>query len=663
MQNAGESLTETYARVQGSTLLLDDALNLIGASFEGARVDYVRLAADISEAAGGLQQAAGLWSSYFETFYSEQELFERELSDATSNRNSLLGGLGINTGIDVDAFRELFENALPTLSADAVVEWLRAADAIGVVVDLESDLNAQREENAAQLSLLVDSINDEIENMGLSDFQLRLKEIRRAMNDQIRTARELGATERELALIQTFATRQISNAISALENDVSGALTDLYGTELDQINEQISLLEQQQSSIGSVQQASDNLYDSQLRAIQNIQGFVRGLLLDEQLSPLNPEQQLAEAQSQFDELLALAQGGDVDALNALPALAQTLLGFGQDVFASSQDYVDIFENVTGSLSDLGVTATPQSPQGQVITQNNELIRLQRERNRLEAEFDSQARLDAARAIAAQLGDIASVTGESFSQLAERLNVPINEFLGDLGINIENVTDRTINSLNELSSTLGIDLSSLSTDIGLDVQNLSSALGLDLGNLSDALGVDLSSLTNGIDGLDTEIINSLGQLSTALGVDLTDLTGALSGDLSEFSNALGIDLSSIDQSTADALSSVANALGVNLDQLSSALGVDLSNVAGSIDSLIPIIGGGDGFVGPLPTDPIVEAIEPLTIANNQTRDQIQDLRNDEDQRDFATVAHRQQLIQSINTLATRIETFIDIQGVA
>lgn len=493
MNRAGETLAETYQRVQGSVLLLDDALEIIGQSFDMARLDYVQLAADITDAAGGLEQAASLWQSYFETFYTEQELFEQSLNTAILNRDSLLGNLGLDSDISVEAFRELFEATLPTLSAEAVVEWLRAAEAIGIVVDLEADLNAQREQNAQQLGQLINQINSEIEDMGLSPFASRLKDIRLAFEANMKSARELGATERQLAAIQTLAARQLQQAIRALENDITGALTDLYGTELDQINQQIEALESQQSAIGAVQQASDNLYASQLAAIKNIRGFVDSLLLDENLSPLNPQQQLDEALAQFNEMLGLAQGGDLDALNALPGLAQTLLGFGRDVFASGDAYTDLFDFVTSALNGLGVTASPQDPQQTIIGQNSQMIELLARRNELEEQFDSQARLDAALAIADQIAELVSVTGESFTSLADRLGIPVEAFLNDLGVSLDELTVETATALGETAALLGVEITDLAESVGVALGSLADDQSL----LNDALEATIAQLPEGI----------------------------------------------------------------------------------------------------------------------------------------------------------------------
>jgi len=611
MQKPGESLVETYNRVQGSVLQLDEALSVIGLSFEMARENYVQFAADITDAAGGIQQAASLWQSYFETFYTEQELAANALANATQTRDSLLTGLGVSTDIEIGQFRELFESLLPELSAEAVVQWLRAADAIGVVVDLESELNEQREENASQLATLIGQINNEIENMGLSPFALELKEINNAFQANIRSARQLGASEQELALIQTYASRQIQQAIQALENDIAGALTDLYGTELDQINQQIALLEQQQTSIGDVAQASANRYEQELRAIQNIQQFVDDLFLNEQLSPLNPLQQLELAQQQFDEMLALAQTGDIGALNALPGLAQTLLGFGQDVFASSSDYVDIFDYVTSSLSALGVTSSPADPQQTIIGQNSQMIELLARRNELEEQFDAQAHMEAVMAVAEQIREWASVSEESFASLADRLGIPVEAFLADLGVSLDELTVETTLALAETANLLGIEITDLAESVGAslgaladDQSLLNDALEATIAQLPSGIASDLDAMLTAIEqstdaGTREELLNSMVEFIQTLPADQSELLAPYFEQIDPITEAQQqvTEMQSLNASNVSILEQIINLVDqqrtaeLNDGERNEAVVSAFNNMASEISRVLDLVGTG------------------------------------------------------------------------
>lgn len=493
LQKVGEGISDAYIRIFDSVGQLETALDMTGQAIDTAREDFIRFATDITDAAGGVDEAARLWNSFFDTFYTEQELAQQALGSATGTRDDLLSGLGLNTDISTEDFRALFESVLPTLSADAIVEWLRAADAIGVVIDAEQRLADSR--------LALDQILSGITDADLSPFATSLRDIAEQFNENIRVAKKLGATEQELAMIQAYATRQIQAAIRQLEQDITGALADLYGSELDRINEQISLLEQQESQISLVGQANDDRYARELAAIKRIHDFVDSIMLDGSLSPLNPMDRLDEAQRQFDELFAAAQGGDIEAMQALPDLARDLLGLRRDVFAS-QGYEDFAGNILGMLSSLGVTSQPQGPQNQnqtLISQNQRLIELQEERNRLEAAFDSEARLNAALAIADQIAELVSVTGESFTSLAERLGIPVESFLADLGISLDDLTVETASALAETARLLGVEITELADSVGISLGDLADDQSL----LNDALEQTIMSLPSGIaDDLDS-----------------------------------------------------------------------------------------------------------------------------------------------------------------
>jgi hypothetical protein len=66
-------------------------------------------------------------------------------------------------------------------------------------------------------------------------------------------------------------------------------------------------------------------------------------------SILNPQDQLAAAQSNFNAQLAKAQGGDFAAIQGITQVAQTLLDQAQKFFASGAGYADVYNQVTGSL--------------------------------------------------------------------------------------------------------------------------------------------------------------------------------------------------------------------------------------------------------------------------------------------------------------------------
>ncbi|MCX7563782.1 tape measure protein [Xanthomonadaceae bacterium XH05] len=163
LQASGETLSATYARVAGSAALLDQALALSGVQIDGTREHFVRLATDITTAAGGLERASALWGNYFDRFYTDEERARFALTQAQASATKEFTDIGLNAadfaGADGMAeFRRLFEAALPTLSAEAIVEWLEAAAALGIVIDATDALNAALGETGVSAAALAEAL-------------------------------------------------------------------------------------------------------------------------------------------------------------------------------------------------------------------------------------------------------------------------------------------------------------------------------------------------------------------------------------------------------------------------------------------------------------------------------------------------------------------------
>lgn len=102
-----------------------------------------------------------------------------------------------------------------------------------------------------------------------------------------------------------------------------------------------------------VTQATVDITDS----IKTISQYLESLQVGSN-SILSPQDQLAAAQSQFNQQLGLAQGGNADAIGSITKYADTLLGQAKNFYASSDGYAAIYQAVTSALS--GLTGTGSS---------------------------------------------------------------------------------------------------------------------------------------------------------------------------------------------------------------------------------------------------------------------------------------------------------------
>jgi hypothetical protein len=142
--------------------------------------------------------------------------------------------------------------------------------------------------------------------------------------------------------------------------------------ELNQLNEQFDEMRANAVLLGVSLERVEAAYQLAIedfweRLLGPLQDFREGLDFSE-LSTLTPEQRLAEAQARFDELTALALGGDLEAAQQLQGAAQQLLQEAQSFYASGEGYQNLFALVTGTIDQIlsslpGTLGQPQAAEG------------------------------------------------------------------------------------------------------------------------------------------------------------------------------------------------------------------------------------------------------------------------------------------------------------
>lgn len=144
LAQGNESLADTYGRLSGQNRMLRDIFLDLGFVTDKTAEQFTRFADDFVTAAGGLERAGQLATGYIERFYSPEERQQMRLSRARTNATTELRDIGLSTGITGEEFRRLFEEALPTLSGAALAEWYEAAEALGILIEAEDELNEAR---------------------------------------------------------------------------------------------------------------------------------------------------------------------------------------------------------------------------------------------------------------------------------------------------------------------------------------------------------------------------------------------------------------------------------------------------------------------------------------------------------------------------------------
>lgn len=522
LQRGEETLVQTYQRVAQAAQLLDQALTLSGVEIDATREQLVRFAVDIADAAGGIERAQQLWSNFFQRFYTDSE---RAAVQSNQLGDFARGQFG-EIGLDLDAFtgtggaalfRQLFEEALPTLSADAVVQWLEAAEALAMVLDAQAQYTAAiQQQVAAQLQAIAEyeaaaqTVRDELAEAGMSEFSIALRDIARwtedttaELNNAARAAGFQAAAEEDLAAVHQVAANRAAAAIRQLMSAAGDLVAELYGTPLDQINAQIAAIEgmyqSQVDGINAVGQAAEDVYGAQLAALQDIQQWLDAQRFGD-TSTLTPQERIAEARRQFEALLPAAQSGDVEALRQITQLGDTLLREGRSFYASSEPFTELEAFVRGALQGLvnaGPTAQPLGPNtggstgGGGFSQgvSPDLQVLYAERDALMAQQEAERRAALVAELAQMIRELIQATGQPLEEIAAAIGLNLADLAGDLGINLQELSVATATGLVDMARQLGVDVAELATAVGVSLGDLGDRQSL----LNQALDETLASI--------------------------------------------------------------------------------------------------------------------------------------------------------------------------
>jgi hypothetical protein len=418
LAQSGESLVQTYQRLQTETKALHDSLDMMGVTLSHTGAEFVKFADAAATAAGGVQNLQALLASYGKNYFSADEQGQQQIAYFKKLAGDALTGIGEAADTSMAQFREDFTKVMPTLTPEQLVSWLKAADYLAQATAAQNQYNAAlAQANAAQLNgvqnyaNIVTSIQDGINQLQhpASDFQKGLMAIGQALvsteaqlNAAARAAGLAAAREEDLALARKYAELQSQVLAKQLMADSAPLVSSLFGN-------------------GSVDQAatsaSSSLYNvaSGLQAVADAATtFRNSMLLNSQLSPLNVQQQYQEALKQLS-----ADGSS--------QTAQTALTLARQLMASGDDYAKAFDLITSMVRNNGSTATAGG--GGHGSSSSATSAGQTESQRL---ADAQK-------LAQNVADLAGFGGKSFADIAKQLGFGLDQLGSILGLQGDDLT--------------------------------------------------------------------------------------------------------------------------------------------------------------------------------------------------------------------------------
>jgi len=479
-QKVGEGLGETLIRVATSVQVFQEAVQQLGYAADVADPEaFAIMAVGLVELLGGVENFIALFTGFMDRFASD----EQKLTFVTDQLTRAFDEVGMVLPETRDGFWALMQ------SMDATTEEGRKQIALllqlgpiadqyySLLEDAERDRLAAAEAAAKAAADALELIRQQVASVrdfiGLGPSQA-LVDLQQRFADAMKAARALGASQAEYAMIVRAFDRQLSRMAAELTRTVIQLSQDLFNASAE------GFVDSVEDGINEVRLVANSLFSEWQQALTNLKGFADSLLLDENLTTLNPMGQFLEAQKQFNTMLAAARSGDVEAAGELPGAAQAFLEEARFMFASGPRYDAIFREVQQALRGIEMPKGIEEYTREIADNTGETVTaVQTAQDAILAGLD---RMLKAMDLANALRDLSYVLDRGTVGLAEELGVPLDQLAAALGIDVSDLSMDTLLGIANMAELLGADLRELGVVLGVDLDALATSLGIDLNAL-------------------------------------------------------------------------------------------------------------------------------------------------------------------------------------
>lgn len=201
-----------------------------------------------------------------------------------------------------------------------------------------------------------------------TQYEQALKDLNAQFDEVIETTKRLGLSE-----AQVEQARQ--DTLQSLRDDFNKGIYDQLlgfdnplGLAIQQLDEAFDIMRKDANAIGGDLVALEELYGKQRADIvarslqsqtsaaqsmlQDIQSIRDSLLLNEQLGGLNRQGRAAEAQSQYEDVVASVQAGEAGSFSQLSGAVSNYLTAALDYYGPTQEYFNRLQSVLSMLDSV-----------------------------------------------------------------------------------------------------------------------------------------------------------------------------------------------------------------------------------------------------------------------------------------------------------------------
>ena len=344
MQSGEEGLIDTYARLAAETEILKGFLKNMGVQSELSGVEFVKFADGLVTAAGGIQAATTMFDAFYSNYYSQLERDLGQRDEYIKEMEKQFAAIGMSTDVSLAEFRDAFEAALPNLSEDDIIKWVKAGNVLAEFLKLGDPAVIFMDNIHSQLAQMVGST--------YRNYTKALADVETQLENNVQAARLLKLSSRDLADIQRLAAMQTRQLMASLRGDIAGLISQLFPNNSDAAGDAQSAQDDYfNSAIDHTNELSDaerERYQAAQQAIKQIDEFLNQLQTGD-LSTNDWSGRLQASGDQFNELLQRAMSGDAEAMTQLTQYAQQYLQQAQSAYGNNSTYAGIEQYVEQML--------------------------------------------------------------------------------------------------------------------------------------------------------------------------------------------------------------------------------------------------------------------------------------------------------------------------
>lgn len=402
----------------------------------------------------------------FEEFTNVVSLFVKDIAAIGAEAEQVV--TSINTDIDVSKQISIIKQLQEAIVARYQAELKLIDEQRDEITDRQAEIKSEIdsltqdfESAVSQFNQTFEQITDSIVNTSasISDAILAIQRGQSGWN-------EVAYQQDKIAnLREQLGQGSIEEQIGRI-GELQQAITARYNAELSQSqkleSESKAYAQQQFNNAKKLHQEQVQNYKRLNGLAKKLNGYLDSLKLSN-LSYLTNDQRFLEAQNQYQKTLSKAVAGDESAISALQGVANSYLKESQSYYASSQNYTDIFDNVSreiagvvggldvgsaGEFNEAVHAAAVESYQSQQVSLQEDSIAELQNLETLLAELQAQASEN----LDSNIGNLTDEYNNNIGSLELELTIQ-SDLLAALDLTAQSLEASTIAELQSLKTKL------------------------------------------------------------------------------------------------------------------------------------------------------------------------------------------------------------------